>query len=309
MAGIHAADPERLSLNSTFPTFREMERQHGSLLRAVMKRPKHRAKNHAPTPTFLTLRDGLQQLTTAVLNQLPAASIRTGSSVLSVRNLGDTWQVRLDDGSLLVADDVIFATPAYVTADLVQQIDPLLASRLRAIRYVSTATVSLAYRRSEISHPMRGSGFIVPACEGRRITACSWSSRKFPHRAPQDSVLVRVFIGGALAEHLAEQDETSLVQIAREELRTIMGIEARPVLAKAYRWHKANPQYEVGHAQRLHEIERSLALHSGLHLAGAAYRGAGIPDCVAGAMNAARAIVTKRVHANEPYHDLHLVEA
>jgi oxygen-dependent protoporphyrinogen oxidase len=188
-----------------------------------------------------------------------------------------------------------------VTADLVQQIDPMLASRLRAIRYVSTATVSLGFRRTDIDHPMTGAGFIVPRSEGRKITACSWSSAKFKYRAPDGSVLLRVFIGGALAEDLAEQDEPALIELARQELRTIMGITATPVLAKAYRWHKANPQYDLGHGLRIAEIERSLADFPGLYLAGAAYHGAGIPDCIFSGMKAARSIVTQRAQANSTY--------
>jgi len=205
--------------------------------------------------------------------------------------------VVLNDGSILTADHVVFATPSYVTADLTQQIEPLLASRLREIRYVSTATVSLGFRRSEIAHPLQGAGFIVPKTEGRRITACSWSSEKFKHRAPDDCVLLRVFVGGALAEDLAEQDEASLIQLAREELRVILGINAEPVVAKAYRWHKANPQYEVGHAQRLVEIGRTLATLPGLHLAGAAYTGAGIPDCIQSSLKVAKNIIAQRAHA------------
>ena len=145
----------------------------------------------------------------------------------------------------------------------------------------------------------------MPRSEGRRITACSWSSEKFAHRAPGDSVLLRVFIGGALAEDLAEQDESALIQLAREELQVIMGITATPILAQAYRWHKANPQYDLGHDQRIIEIERALTEFPGLHLAGAAYRGAGIPDCIQSGMNAARSI-TERTHANQPYRDQHL---
>jgi oxygen-dependent protoporphyrinogen oxidase len=180
----------------------------------------------------------------------------------------------------------------------------MLASRLRSIRYVSTATVSLGFKRSEIAHPMLGAGFIVPASEGRKITACSWTSTKFKHRAPEDSVLLRVFIGGALAEDLAEQDDASLIALAREELRIIMGIDATPTLTRAYRWHKANPQYDLGHASRVRDIEDSLADFPGLFLAGAAYHGAGIPDCVQSGMSAARGIA-KRAHASRPYDDPH----
>jgi oxygen-dependent protoporphyrinogen oxidase len=120
----------------------------------------------------------------------------------------------------------------------------------------------------------------VPKSEGRRINACSWSSAKFDHRAPGDCILLRVFIGGAFAEELAEQDEDALSEIARQELGQMMGIAATPVLARAYRWRKSVPQYNVGHGLLIQEIERGLATHPGLYLAGAAYHGSGIPECI-----------------------------
>ena len=299
MGGIHAADPERLSLKSTFPMFLEMERRHGSLLRGMMKRPRPSAVHGAKRPPmFMSLRGGLQQLSDALVSQLPQSALRAGCRALAVRRSTEGYRIDLSDGTFIPADDVVFATPSYVTADLVEEIDPALAGRLRAIRYVSTATVSLGFRRSDVAHPMHGAGFIVPHSEGRRITACSWSSAKFNHRAPQDCVLLRVFIGGALSEGLAEQDEAALVQLAREELQAIMGVAATPVLAKAYRWHKANPQYDLGHEERVAEIERTLANLPGLHLVGAAYRGAGIPDCIQGGMKAAQTIAAKQSRAN-----------
>jgi len=305
MGGIHAADPEKLSLRSTFPMFLEMEKKHGSLLRGMMKRPKHRAApGSKPTPMFMSLGGGLQRLADALIAQLPSQSLRPGCSALTVHPDGDRYRVVLGDGGCIVADDIVFATPSYVTADLVQQIDPMLACRLRKIRYVSTATVSLGFKRSEISHPLKGAGFIVPRSEGRKITACSWSSEKFKNRAPDDSVMLRVFIGGDLFEHLAEQDEPALIALARHELQAIMGITATPVIARAYRWHKANPQYDLGHGLRVAEIERTFANLPGLHLAGAAYRGSGIPDCIQSGMNAAHSIVA-RIHADHPYQDQH----
>lgn len=305
MGGIHAADPEKLSLRSTFPMFPEMEKKHGSLLRGMMKRPRRSAPSGAkPLSMFVSLRGGLQQLSDALTAQLKPSAIRAGCSVLSIFPDVNQYKVLLSDGSTLLADNVVFATPAYVTADLVQHIDPSLSASLRAIRYVSTATVSLGFKRSDVAHPMRGAGFIVPASEGRSITACSWTSTKFDHRAPDDAVLLRVFIGGALAEPLAEQDETALIDLARREIRHIMGITAEPTLARAYRWHKANPQYDLGHLERVAQIESSLAGFPGIFLAGAAYRGAGIPDCIQSGMNAALAIA-ERVHAQHAYLDDH----
>ena len=307
MGGIHAADPERLSLKSTFPMFLDMEKKHGSLIRGMMKRPKHTPPSGAKKPPmFMSLRGGLHQLVDALVAQLCPETLRVGLCVVSVHPDGAQYRVVLSDGAILIADNLVFATPSYVTADLVQQIDPILASRLREIRYVSTATVSLGYKRSDVAHPMQGAGFIVPKTEGRKITACSWSSEKFKHRAPDDCVLLRVFVGGALAENLAEQDEAALIQLAREELRTIMGITATPVLESAYRWPKANPQYDLGHAQRVTEIEQALTALPGLYLAGAAYRGSGIPDCIQSGMKAARSIIAARIHANGPIQDQHL---
>jgi len=303
MGGIYAADPERLSLKSTFPMFLEMEKKCGSLLRGMMKRAvkpeagTRTAHGSKRPPMFMSLRGGLQQLSDALVAQLPQESLRAGCSALAVHRHAGRYRIDLSDGSCLLAEDVVFATPSFVTADLVGQLDPALAERLRAIRYVSTATVSLGFRRSEIAHPLQGAGFIVPPSEGRRITACSWSSAKFQHRAPEDCVLLRVFIGGALAEELAEQDEAALVQLAREELQAILGIAATPILAKAYRWPKANPQYDLGHEERVAEIERSLSNLPGLHLAGAAYHGPGIPDCIQSGRKAAQAIAARQARA------------
>jgi oxygen-dependent protoporphyrinogen oxidase len=301
MGGIHAADPERLSLKSTFPMFLEIERKYGSLLLGMMKRPKRPAVPGAKRPSmFMTLRGGLQQLTETLVAQLPASSLRASCGVTAVQRDGNRYRVELSDGSSVIADDVVFATPSYLSAELVRSVDARLADQLAAIRYVSTATVSLGFRRSEVKHPLQGAGFIVPKSEGRRITACSWSSVKFEHRAPEDCVLLRVFIGGALSEELAEQDEEALAKIAREELREILGIDATPVLVKAYRWPRANPQYDLGHEQRLVEIERTLANLPGLHVVGAAYRGAGIPDCIQSGTKVAQAIAARHASAENP---------
>jgi oxygen-dependent protoporphyrinogen oxidase len=295
MGGIHSADPERLSLRSTFPMFIEMERKHRSLTLAMIKRKKQAATTPGTKrpSMFMTLRGGLQQLSEALAAHLPLDSLRANTRVVAVRREADAYRIELSDGTTLLADDVVFATPSYVAADLLRPVDSALADQLSAIRYVSTATVSLGFRRADITHPLQGAGFIVPHSEGRQINACSWSSAKFDHRAPDDSVLLRVFLGGALAEPLAEQDEAALIRIAREELRIILGITAEPVLTKAYRWHKANPQYDLGHESRLVEIEQTLSRLPGLHVVGAAYRGAGLPDCIQSGTRVAQAIATR----------------
>lgn len=300
MAGIHAGDPERLSLRSTFPMFADMEQADGSLVLGMLKRKKAHAGKLLTTKRpsmFTTLAGGLQQLPDAIVRQLNPQSLRVNCRVQSLALFGQQYKVTLADGSALLADNVVFTTPAYATADILHEFDPTLAEGLRAIRYVSTATVSLGFRRSELTCPLNGFGFIVPASEGRHINACTWSSTKFNHRAPEDCVLMRVFVGGALAEHLAEQDEAALIELARQELREILGITATPLLAKAYRWHNSNPQYEVGHSKRLSAIDHAVEAHPGLYLAGAAYRGSGIPDCIQSGMNTALNITQQIGHA------------
>ncbi len=296
MAGIHAGDPEALSLRSTFPMFTDMEKTHRSLVLGMMKRKKAQTSQPAQTSSgprpsmFTTLSGGLQQLPDAIAARLDPQQIKLNTRVQSIAADGDQYKLILSDGTSLAADNVVFTTPAYVTAEIIQPLDPALAENLRRIRYVSTSTVSLAFRRSEITCDLNGFGFIVPATEGRRINACSWSSTKFSHRAPDDFVLMRVFIGGVFSEDLAEQDEATLIDIARQELREIMGITATPVLARAYRWTKSNPQYNVGHRALIAEIDQQVSAHPGLYLAGAAYRGSGIPDCIQSGVDTAAKI-------------------
>lgn len=284
IAGIYVADAEYLSLKSTFPRFLDMESKYGGLLRGVIaqKRASRNSQSNGKPATsmFMTLRGGLQDMIDGILSRLNPDALLPGRRVLQVTRRENDYGITLSDGACLEADAVVFASPTYATADLVQDLDPALADSLRGIRYVSTATVSLGYKRSELSHPLKGFGFVVPRSEKRKILACTWSSTKFDHRAADGYALVRAFIGGAHAEYLAEEEDESLAAMARDELRAMMGITAEPVLTKVYRWSKANPQYAVGHAQRIIEIEKQAARHAGLYLAGGAYHGVGIPDCI-----------------------------
>ncbi|HEY0306566.1 MAG TPA: protoporphyrinogen oxidase [Acidobacteriaceae bacterium] len=306
IGGIYAADPEKLSLRSTFPMFLEMEKKYGSLLRGMLRRKKAAAApaatqaapaaatqpavKRAPMSMFMTLRGGLQQLVDTLVARIDPASILLGRQILPITPDAGGYRIDFSDGDHMHADEVLFATPAHVTGDLLTWIDPQLSVKLHAIRYVSTATVSLAYKVSDLGKKPDGFGFVVPHSERRKITACSWSSTKFDHRAPEDGVLLRVFVGGDRAQELAELSEEALAEMAREELRITMGITATPVLTKVYRWCKGNPQYDVGHLDRVEEIDGMAAKHPGLHLAGAAFRGAGIPDCIQSALKVATEI-------------------
>ncbi|MBI5305160.1 MAG: protoporphyrinogen oxidase [Chloroflexi bacterium] len=294
IAGIHMADAEYLSLQSTFPRFLDMEKKHGGLLRAIIaqRRASARARPTTPaTPMFMSLRGGMQELVDTLVARLDERTLVTNQSAVHLARNGN-YQITLRDGETLHADAIVLATPAYETANLVSNFDPDLATGLRAIRYVSTATVSLGFKRAELTHPLDGFGFVVPRSEKRKLIACSWSSTKFDHRAHAEYALVRVFIGGAHAEQFAEQDDATLTEIARAELAATMGIAAQPVVTRVYRWQKSNPQYAVGHQRRVEQIEQQAARHPGLYLVGSAYRGVGVPDCIQDGIRAAEQILT-----------------
>jgi len=159
-------------------------------------------------------------------------------------------------------------------------VDPALATLLGEIAYASSATVSLGLRRADVPHPLDGFGFVVPRTERRAVFACTFSSVKYPGRAPEGHVLLRCFVGGALNERMLESDDPALIATTRDELRQALGITAEPILTRVARWTKAMPQYHVGHGGRVETIERCAAALPGLHLAGGAYRGVGIADCV-----------------------------
>jgi oxygen-dependent protoporphyrinogen oxidase len=175
---------------------------------------------------------------------------------------------------------VIVATEAHQAARLLRYVDPALSQLLGEIPCASSATVSLGYRREAIPHPLDGFGFVVPRSEGRPILACTFSSVKYPARAPAGHALLRVFLGGALAEGVLDAGDAALATLARDELARVLGVTAPPVLTRVWRHPASMPQYVVGHLARIDAIERALAAHPGLALAGGAYRGVGIADCV-----------------------------
>ncbi len=292
LAGIYAGDPRQMSLASTFPQFREIEQNYGSLTRGMLARRRAMPPASSRYTMFMTLKEGMGELVETLTKRLDPSTRMAGSGVTGIQPRSMTYELLLADGQRLEADAVILATPAFVTADLLKQLNSSLADRLRRIPYVSTATVSLAYKRSGFSHPLNGFGFVVPRSEQRTILACTWTSTKFPHRAASDHVLVRCFVGGAGREELALHEESTLVKMVCEDLKAIMGVSTEPALAKVYRWEKANPQYNVGHLEQVAEIEKMTAQHPGLFITGAAYRGVGVADCIHQGIQTAEKVLT-----------------
>jgi protoporphyrinogen/coproporphyrinogen III oxidase len=287
LAHLHVGDVERMSLLATYPRLAELERRWGSLRRGV--RAQRAGMKQPPGPLFWTLRDGLDELVERLAGRLDPASLILGRRAVSLRRGVDSWTVELDDGRRLEASTVVLAVPSFAAADLVAEADPTLAGRLRELRYVSMATLSLGYRRADVRHPLDGFGFFVPRRALRHVLACSWTSTKFDHRAPEDSVLLRVFLGGALQEELLDLDDESLVACVEEDLQAILGFRATPIVRWLSRWPDGYPQYHVGHRGRVERIEA--ALPSGLVLAGSAYHGVGLPDCIRSGSEAASRVL------------------
>jgi oxygen-dependent protoporphyrinogen oxidase len=287
LAHLHVGDVERMSLLATYPRLAELERRWGSLRRGV--RALRAAAKQPPGPLFWTLRDGLEELVQCLAGRLDPASLLVGRKAVSLRRDGDSWTVELDDGRRLAASAVVLAVPSFAAADLVAETDAALAARLRELRYVSMATLSLGYRRDAVRHPLDGFGFFVPRRDLRHVLACSWTSSKFDHRAPEGTVLLRVFLGGALQEDLLALDDESLVACVEEDLQAILGFRATPVVRWLSRWPDGYPQYHVGHRGRVERIEA--ALPSGLVLAGSAYHGVGLPDCIRSGSEAASRVL------------------
>lgn len=283
LAGIHAGDVEQLSMRALFPRLLEAEHQSGSVLRAF------RRLRATPSPqgAFVSLPGGTGELVETLAAALPDV-VRTNARVIGLRRAAS---LVVETGSGQVeARSVILAVPAYVAASLLRAFDTTLAAFCDAVRYASTATVALGYRRDQVAHPMKGTGFVVPRVERSALLAGTWVTSKWPGRAPDGHVLLRGFLGGGRDPHRLDDSDDALVATVREELSELLDITGEPCLTRLFRWTRQSPQYEVGHLQRVAAIDDRLASLPGVFFTGSGFRAIGIPDCIAdGRATAARA--------------------
>jgi len=281
MSGIYAGDGDQLSLASTFPYLRDLEIKYGSLARGAlqMRKQSNGKAVQGSRSAFLTPTTGLAEIVEALVESLKLkVDLRLSTRALRITNHQLRYQIELDDHSILDADSIILATPAYASGTLLESFDPALGSILQSIPFAATATVSLAYRQSDLPRDLDGYGYVIPRREGREALACTWTSTKFPHRAPEGYGLIRVFIGRAGQD--IPWNEKELLEVAKQELNLTLGITAEPLLHRAFLWGNAMPQYNLGHPDKLKQIDLALQSHPGLALAGNGYRGIGIPDCI-----------------------------
>ena len=276
LGGIHAGDIETLSIVSLFPRLAEAEHASGKVLH-TLKRTRRASAGGA----FKAPQDGMGELVAALERQLPPGALQHDTPVTALGRRGAGWQVSVPGGAV-AADAVILAVPAHTAARLLRPLDAPAAAICASVPYVSTVTVAAAFRRDHVQHPLAGSGFVVaPRRRTGRLTACTWVSSKWAHRAPPGHVLLRMFFGGAHDPDAVDLPDDELVAQALREVTPVLGVTAAPLLTRVYRWPRAGAQHIVGHGARMAELVERLHAHAGLLVAGSGFRAVGVPDCVA----------------------------
>jgi protoporphyrinogen/coproporphyrinogen III oxidase len=302
LAGIYGGSSDELSASSVLARFVEIEARQGSLGRAMVAGRKLKnlsvdqgsaEQPRAAVPTrslFTSLKNGMQTLTDAMLAQIPEYARRLNTPIEALMPESGKWLV-VGSGRTEEFDAVIIATPAYTVGDLLRNELPHLSSELEAIGYSSSVTVTLAYDEKTRASLPAGFGFLVPRTEGKRILACTFVHNKFPNRAPADSALIRCFLGGTRDEEILQSPDAEVTATVRRELEEILGVTAEPMFVKIYKWPKAMAQYHLGHKARVERIRKIISSSPGLALAGNAYSGIGVPDCVRSGSEAATKVL------------------
>jgi len=279
LSGVYGGEAAQLSVRAVLPRFLEMESKYGSLGRGMLAAHKNQNAAQPAPPIFTSLKGGMQQLVEALVEGLPDGILRANSPVQAVQKQGRGWVVSAGYASDEF-DSVIVATSATAAVPLFEITCAALAFELKAIPYSSSMTVALGFDQDVRAALPPGFGFLVPHSEGKRLLAATFVHNKFPHRAPEDRALIRCFLGGTRDEQVLQIADDEILNIVREELRQILGLNAEPLFTRIYRWKGAMAQYVVGHLERLQRIDGLLKQWPGLVLAGNAYRGIGVPDCV-----------------------------
>jgi protoporphyrinogen/coproporphyrinogen III oxidase len=275
-AGVYGASPDELSLRATFPRFLELEAVYGSVLKGLRRsRRGEDSASGARYGLFASLRNGMETLVQRLVARLPRDTVSLNAPVRRLERAASGWKLTLASGESVAADAVCLATPAWAAADLLEALDAHLAVRLRALTYGSMTVAHFAYPKAAVGRAPGGFGFVVPACEKRAVLGCTFSHAKFPGRAPEDAVLLRAFVG----DGAASGDAGPLVA-ARRDLTELLGLRGEPLFTALRTHPRSMPRYHVGHLDLVSEIMARVQGLRGLELAGNAYHGVGLPDCV-----------------------------
>lgn len=292
LAGVYGGTPDELSVSAVLGRFVELESRYGSLTRGVLAERKKVAAQARSAPLFRTLKSGLGRLVEGLTQAARSVEIRH-LEVEALERADSGFRLRAG-GAWQEFSQVVLACPAYEAARLTAPIEPRLAELLGSIPYSSSMTVALGYDARSIPIPLAGFGFLVPARERRRLVACTWTGTKFAHRVPAGRVVLRCFLGGRQDPEILGEDDSSVLRIVRSELTDIMGVTAEPLFTRIARWPASMAQYTLGHLGRVAEIEQRLERIRGLYVAGNAYYGIGVPDCVRMGREVAGRIASRR---------------
>jgi oxygen-dependent protoporphyrinogen oxidase len=294
-SGIYAGNPYNMSIKNCFPRIKELEQEYGSLIKALIKIRKQRKKEQgnkvsaAPGGTLTSFYAGAQTITDTLAEKL-GERLKLGVSVHGITRNNGSYKL-YTSGDAVDADLVVFASPAYASAEMLKDFDEELSGALSEIPYPHVSVVCFGYEKEKVGHSLNGFGFLIPHREEKNILGTLWDSSVFPNRASEGHVLLRTMVGGAQSPEIAMLDNNKLIETIFEELKPILGLKADPDMVRIYRWEKAIPQYILGHSKILSVIDNSLKNYPGIYLTGNAYRGIGINDCVENAFKLADEIL------------------
>lgn len=296
LSGIYAGKIDQLSLQSTFPQFVETEKKHRSLILGMKKsqpKPMKTQQTEKKKGAFLTLKNGLSSIISALRNSLPEENIKMGAKADSVKRLEEgTYSVTLEDGTVLAADHLIVTTPYTVTKKLFGE--KMFPSDFHKTKPTSVATVAMEFNEDEVPFSLEGTGFVIAKSEKTSITACTWTSRKWPHTTPKGKVLLRCYVGRADDQEIVHESDEAILSKVLDDLKKIMGVDTKPEKYYVSRMIDSMPQYEVGHEEYVKQLRGTFEKElPGVLLAGAPYDGVGLPDCVDSARNAVERLLSK----------------
>jgi oxygen-dependent protoporphyrinogen oxidase len=280
-AGIFAGDVYQLSAEAIIPRLLEMENKERSLILGMRRARKHtNSKGGRSNPTFITLKEGMGQLVKTIRDNMNAVRVLSSTKVMAVKHDDTGYELSFSDSRKMRADIVVLATPSWIASEMIKELDDGISSLLDTIPFVSTATVSIAFKKDRIKETPVGHGYLVPRTEKELITGCTWESSKWPGHAPQEVLLARCYLGWFGHEEFAQMDDDSLIQKTRDFIHRTVNIDSEPIYSKVYRWNKALPQYTTGHVERMSRLDNLVKRHDGLYITGSSYKGVGLPDCI-----------------------------
>ena len=301
VGGVHASDPALMSLAATFPNLLDMEQKYGCLIKGFLAqrraaermRKEHPSDPKNPRTFFNSFVNGMQELPDGMADAAGRDHIRTGVGAARIERTPSGWRVHLTDGEVLDADAVIIATEGWAASDLTATVDSELSDLISTIPHSSSATVSLAFDTDDLGFSLDAFGVLCPASEGRSLMAATYSSTKWPDRAPKGKALMRGFVGGPHNQAIMEKSDDELIRITVAEMRAILGLKVEPAFARVYRWVNGMPQYTMGHLDRVAAIEHRVSMIPTFGVGGGSYRGVGVANCIESGEAAARKVLAE----------------